>query len=26
VHDAMTGAVLREIAEPGLVASLLFVP
>jgi methylamine dehydrogenase heavy chain len=26
VHDAMTGAVLREISEPGLAASLLFAP
>ena len=26
VHDALTGAVVREIAEPGLAASLLFAP
>jgi methylamine dehydrogenase heavy chain len=26
VHDAMTGAVLREIGEPGLIASMIFVP
>jgi methylamine dehydrogenase heavy chain len=26
IHDAMTGAVLREISEPGLAASLLFAP
>jgi methylamine dehydrogenase heavy chain len=26
VHDAMTGAVVREVAEPGLAASLLFTP
>jgi methylamine dehydrogenase heavy chain len=26
VHDATTGAVLREIGEPGLVASLIFLP
>jgi methylamine dehydrogenase heavy chain len=26
VYDAMTGAVLREISEPGLAASLLFAP
>jgi len=26
IHDAMTGAVLREVSEPGLAASLLFTP
>jgi methylamine dehydrogenase heavy chain len=26
VHDAMTGAVLREVSEPGLAGSLLFTP
>ncbi len=26
VHDAMTGAVVREVSEPGLAASLLFAP
>ncbi len=26
VHDAMTGAVLREVSEPGLAGSLLFAP
>src|SRR6185295_19124111 len=26
IHDAMTGAVLREISEPGLAGSLLFAP
>jgi hypothetical protein len=26
VHDAMSGAVLREIPEPGLAATLLYAP
>ena len=26
IHDAMTGAVLREVSEPGLAGSLLFAP
>jgi hypothetical protein len=26
VHDAMTGAVVRAVSEPGLAASLLFAP
>jgi methylamine dehydrogenase heavy chain len=26
IHDAMTGAVLRDITEPGIAASLLFTP
>src|SRR5213594_2356258 len=26
VHDAMTGAVLREVSEPGIAGSLLFTP
>jgi hypothetical protein len=26
VHDAMTGAVLREVSEPGLAGSLLSTP
>jgi len=26
VHDALTGAIVREISEPGLAGSLLFAP
>jgi hypothetical protein len=26
IHDAMTGAVVREVSEPGLAGSLLFAP
>jgi hypothetical protein len=26
VHDALTGAMVREVSEPGLAGSLLFAP